>query len=73
MELLTPKDLEAEFPVLNRRLQKDLRRAKQIRYIRLGHRTVAYRRTDVEKFLASRCVEAMPASNGRGVVGRGSR
>ena len=55
---LSPKQLAAEFP-LDERKQKDLRVRRAIPYHRLGHRTIVYRRSDIERYIKSRRVEAV--------------
>lgn len=60
-ELMTPKEVVATWPqIFTQRRLKDLRRRRAIPYIRGGHRTIAYRRRDIERFLAQRSVHALP-------------
>ena len=56
--IITPDTLETEYGV-SKRIQEDLRKKRVIRYIKAGHRTILYRRADVEEFLESRTVNAI--------------
>ena len=56
--LLSPKAVEEEFGI-SRRLQGWLRATRQLPYYKVGHRTVLVSRPDLEKYLASRRVNAI--------------
>ena len=60
MDLLSPDEVSRDYPALTERRQKRLRSCRALPFHRLGHRTVVYTRRDIEKFLASRRVEAFP-------------
>ena len=58
MSHITPKQLEQEFNI-TRRHQCALRSSRQLPYFKVGHRSILYARTDVERFLARRKIQAV--------------
>lgn len=53
IDLMSPEDVAREYPPLTEVRQKQLRDRRVLAYHRLGHRTIVYRRRDIEAFLAS--------------------
>ena len=62
-QIIDPPTLEAEFG-LPRRLQLNLRQTRQLPYFKVGHRSVRYRRGDVEAFFKARRIEAVRIGGG---------
>ena len=58
MEYIGTGDVERNWGI-TRRKQVDLRRTRQLPYSQIGHRTIIYRRADLEQFLARRKIEAV--------------
>ncbi len=57
-KLLSPEELKDEFGA-GKRLQAQWRNQRLIPFMKLGHRSIFYRRADVEKFLESRTMQAI--------------
>ena len=57
-EMMTTFEAEQE-KRWTRRQQAEARKRHEIAYIMVGHRTILYRRADVEKFFADRLVKAV--------------
>ena len=56
--MINPDGVQSAYG-LGIRLQAELRNKRFIRYVKAGHRTILYRRADVEKFIDSRTVQAI--------------
>lgn len=57
-EMMTTLEAEQE-KKWTRRQQAEARRRREINFVLVGHRTILYRRADVEKFFADRLVKAV--------------
>jgi excisionase family DNA binding protein len=49
-QLLTTNELADQYGI-EKSLQKRLREGRRLPYVKLGHRSIKYRRTDVEAFI----------------------
>lgn len=61
--LLSPADVQAEYS-LTLAHQRRLRQSRRIPFVRVGHRTVRYERADIEAYLYTHRVAALPAGGG---------
>jgi predicted DNA-binding transcriptional regulator AlpA len=61
MMLLTAEQIETRHGLTARQLKR-LRETRQIPYVKLSHRTIRYRESDVEKFIDRHTVRAFEAA-----------
>ncbi|MCX6996485.1 MAG: hypothetical protein NTV49_05245 [Kiritimatiellaeota bacterium] len=62
-DMMTPKDVHVE-KKMTRRFQCHLRQTRQLAFSKIGHRTILYRREDIEAFLTKRRIEALRTGGG---------
>lgn len=71
--LLTEEE-DATFLRMGTRTLRELRRARQIRYVALSARKIAYRLEDCEEYIASRVrLDSAECRDDRGGKGKGAR
>lgn len=57
-DMLTTSELYAE-KRMTRRQQAEARKRRELPYYLIGHRSIVYRRADVEKFFSERLIKAV--------------